>query len=146
MWPVSLETAAWVGLLNGSPFHISDETPDVPMVMSRFALAGELGDGVYAVVHTVDSVFGSHVDAVGAVAEYALAEAADEVAALVEDHHGIVGVAAEGVNVVLRVNGHARRLYQTRALRHLVPVNNVFVLKVAFANYRAHAGISLRCV
>ena len=35
MWPVSLETAAWVGLLNGSPFHISDETPDVPMVMSN---------------------------------------------------------------------------------------------------------------
>ena len=99
----------------------------------QLPVTGELGDGVDAVVHTVDRVLRPNVDAVRAVSEDALAEPPREVAVSVEHYYGEVWIAAEGVDVVLRVHRYAGSLDQPCAFRHLVPVQDVLVSEIALA-------------
>ena len=62
------------------------------------------------VIDTKDGVVRTYVDAVGAVAEHAFAEATEEVSTGVEDHDGVVFVSAEDIDLVSGINRYARRL------------------------------------
>ena len=104
----------------------------------QFAVAGELGNRMDAVIDAVDGVLGTDVDAVSAVPEDASSEATNEIAVLVEHHDREVRVSAECVHVVLGVDGDTRSLDQPGSLRQLVPVEHVLISEVAFAQNCAH--------
>ena len=77
----------------------------------------ELLDGVDTVVGSKEGIVMGYIQAVGAVAEQTLAEAADEVALPVEHHDGVLA-AGQDINVVLGIDGHAGAFVEGHSVRN----------------------------
>ena len=103
-----------------------------------FAVGGEFLDGVDAVIGGEDGVVVGNVEAVGAVAEKALAEGADKVAVRDEDHNGVFA-AGEDKDAVLGVADHAGTFHEAHPVGEFEPVRDEGVLEIAVAEGFRHS-------
>ena len=102
----------------------------LPNLHHFLPVRGELLDGVDAVVGGQDGIVVGDVQAVGAVAELALAKGAQEVAVLVEDHYRMLAP-GQDKHPVLGIADHAGALQQPHPFGQLDPILNEGILKIA---------------
>ena len=76
----------------------------------ELAFGRELGYRVYSIIGAEHRIVGPDEDAVRPVAEDTLAESSQEITVGVEDHHGVLFVAAEYIHLVPGVYRDARGL------------------------------------
>ena len=104
----------------------------------QFAVLSPFGDGVDTVVHAEHRAVGSDQNSVSPVSENALAEPSHVIPVGVEDHHGIIGVPAEGVHMIGGVHRDAGSLNEFRVTGQLVPVVYVLVREISAAKNNRH--------
>src|SRR5437879_3614172 len=95
-----------------------------------------------SIVHAVDGIVGTSMDAVRPLAEQTLAERSQDVALAIEDDDGMF-TPVEDVDVVLAVHRDAGDVDERPSVRELLPAFHRFEQQVATAESHGHCATPL---